>query len=113
MPYLGLITVLVMIAALVDIVGSEESSIRGLPRSGWILLVVAVPLAGAVVWVIAGRPRAAFSGRIGEVDDPRPKRAVETGATDTDAEEEFRRRVRERADEQRRRAETERRDQES
>ena len=109
MPYLGLITVLVMIAALVDIVGSDESAIRGLPRSGWILLVVAVPLVGSVVWVIAGRPRAAFSGRVaGDVPDE-PKGRVE----DPDAEAEFRLQVRERAEEQRRRAETERRDQES
>jgi hypothetical protein len=109
MPCLGLITVLVMIAALVDIVGSDESDIRGLPRTGWILLVVAVPLAGSVVWVIAGRPRAAFSGRVGDEGKP----AVETSSTDGDAEAEFRRQVRERAEEQRRRAENDRRDQES
>ena len=113
MPYLGLITVLVMIAALVDIVGSDESAIRGIPRPAWILLVVAVPLVGSVVWVIAGRPRAAFSGRIGDEDDPRAKRPVDPGVTDTDAEAEFRRQVRERAEEQRRQAEAERRDQES
>lgn len=106
MPYLGLITVLVMVAALVDIVGSEESDIRGMPRSAWILLVVAVPLAGSVVWVIGGRPRAAFSGRVTD-DGP----ATASGTTDADAEEEFRRRVRERAEEQRRRAEDDRRDQ--
>ncbi|MEH3154329.1 MAG: PLDc N-terminal domain-containing protein [Gordonia paraffinivorans] len=108
MPYLGLITVLVMIVALVDIVGSDESSIRGLPRSGWILLVVAVPLVGSVVWVVAGRPRAAFSGRIGD-DEPGVKPTV----PDAESEAEFRRQVRERAEEQRRRAETDRRDQES
>ena len=111
MPYLGLITVLVMIAALVDIVGSDESAIRGLPRPAWILLVVAVPLAGSVVWVVAGRPRAAFSGRVGD-DGPWSKDAGTAGA-DPQAEEEFRRQVRERAEEQRRRAETDRRDQES
>lgn len=111
MPYLGLITVLVMIVALVDIVGSDESAIRGLPRPAWILLVVAVPLAGSVVWVVAGRPRAAFSGRVG--DDGASSKDGGPGAPDPQAEEEFRRQVRERAEEQRRRAESDRRDQES
>ena len=111
MPYLGLITVLVMIVALVDIVGSDESAIRGVPRPAWILLVVAVPLAGSVVWLVAGRPRAAFSGRLGDgADDPTLQKS---GGPDPADEAEFRRQVRERAEEQRRRAETERRDQES
>lgn len=110
-PYLGLITVLVMIVALVDIVGSDESAIRGLPRPAWILLVVAVPLVGSVVWLVAGRPRAAFSGRVGDgADDPTPEKSAGPDPVD---EAEFRRRVRERAEEQRRRAETDRRDQES
>ncbi|GAA2061986.1 hypothetical protein GCM10009722_23110 [Williamsia deligens] len=111
-PYLGLITVLVMIVALVDIVGGDESAIRGLPRSAWILLVVAVPLVGSVVWVIAGRPRAAFSGRVGGGVADHPATEKSDGPDPVD-EAEFRRQVRERAEEQRRRAETDRRDQES
>ncbi len=112
-PYLGLITVLVMIAALVDIVGSDEAAIRGLPRSAWILLVVAVPLVGSVVWVVAGRPRAAFSGRVVGEDSAAVPDEPKDRVGDLDAEAEFRRQVRERAEEQRRRAESERRDQDS
>lgn len=115
MPYFGLIVLVVMIAALVDIIGSEESGIRGLPRWGWLLLVIVLPLAGSIVWFIMGRPVAGWSGRVsghgrasalGYPEYDEPGRFV---PQDPEADAEFLRQVRARAEQQRRQAELERR----
>lgn len=92
MPYLGLLTLAALILALVDIAGADETQIRGLPRLQWLLVVVLVPLAGSIAWAIAGRPR-------NTGNRPRP-----AAPRDPAAEEEFLRRCRERAEEQRRSA---------
>lgn len=64
MPYMGGLVLLIMIVALVDIVTSDEAVVRGLPRWGWLLLVIVLPLVGSIVWFVAGRPVEAFSGRL-------------------------------------------------
>lgn len=53
---MGVIVLLVMVVALVDIISSDEAVVRGLPRWGWLLLVVLLPLVGSLVWFAAGRP---------------------------------------------------------
>lgn len=40
----------------VDVVRSESSDVRGLPKTLWVLLVLLFPLAGGAAWFIAGRP---------------------------------------------------------
>ena len=89
MPYLGLLVTALLVAAIVDIARSDEARIRGLSRTQWTLLIVAVPAAGALGWFIAGRSR--------------PERAAPI-VVDHAAEEEFRRQCRERAEMQRRAA---------
>ncbi len=92
MPYLGLLVTALMVIAIVDIARADEARIRGLPRAQWTLLVALIPVAGALAWCIAG-------GR------PSPDRsAPDELITDPGAEEEFRRRCRERAEMQRRAA---------
>jgi H+/Cl- antiporter ClcA len=41
---------------LLDVVRSESSAVRNLPKLTWLLLVVFVPLVGGTVWILAGRP---------------------------------------------------------
>lgn len=119
MPYMSLIVVVVMIAALIDIISSDEAVVRGLPRWGWLLLVVFVPLIGSLVWFVAGRPA---SGRhpAGRYGDQRPGRATALGFAeydqpgrfipqDPEADAAFLAQVRARAEEQRRQGEIERR----
>lgn len=114
MPYMGLIVLVVMIAALIDIVGSE-AGIRGLPRWGWLLLVIALPLVGSIVWFVAGRPVAgghrhpSGSGRASALGFPEYDEPGRFEPADPAADAEFLRQVRERADEQRRQAELQRR----
>lgn len=114
MPYMGLIVLVVMIAALVDIVGSE-AGVRGLPRWGWLLLVLVLPLVGSIVWFVAGRPvaggyrRPAGSGRASALGFPEYDEPGRFEPADPVADAEFLRQVRERAEQQRRQAEVERR----
>lgn len=49
------------------IVGSEVG-VRGLPKWGWLLLVIVLPLVGSIVWFIAGRPVAGGRGYCRRLD---------------------------------------------
>lgn len=116
MPYLGLIVMLVMIVALIDIIGSE-TGVRGLPRWGWLLLVIVLPLVGSIVWFVAGRPlavrgshgRPSGSGRATALGFPEYDEPGRFEPQDPQADADFLRQVRARAEEQRRQGELERR----
>ncbi|MGV8883721.1 MAG: PLD nuclease N-terminal domain-containing protein [Rhodoglobus sp.] len=43
------------IFAIIDIVLIDKSRVRAFPKALWILIVVAVPLVGAILWFIVGR----------------------------------------------------------
>ncbi len=107
MPYLGLIYLVILVVALIDIIKTDDAAVRGLPKFAWVVLVVMIPLAGALVWLAVGRPTA----------DERPRRqsAASSGfpeydhpgryiPRDPEADREFLRQVRERAEQQRRTA---------
>ena len=49
--------ILLAIYALIDCIQTDESEIRGLPKIGWIVLIVLVGIVGPVAWLIAGRAR--------------------------------------------------------
>lgn len=104
---LGVVTVALWVYCLVDVLGSRDDQVRALPKLGWFVVVLLFPLAGSIVWLLAGRPRAAASpGSAHQRPAPgypeydRPGRAA---ASTPEADEEFLRGVRERAEEQRRR----------
>ncbi|MGF7123978.1 hypothetical protein J2X34_004419 [Rhodococcus sp. BE178] len=104
MPYLGLIVMVLWIVCLVDVIVAEETAVRNIPKVGWAIIVLLLPLIGSVLWLVAGRPdggyaprRAGASSGFPEYD--RPGRQVAQRSED---DEEFLRRCRERAEEQRR-----------
>ncbi|WP_072805760.1 PLDc N-terminal domain-containing protein [Rhodococcoides yunnanense] len=109
MPYLGLIIMILWVFCLIDVITADESGIRHLPKMLWLLLVIFVPLAGSIVWLLVGRPiGGGIWGGAGAPRrsnsaypeyDVRPGRAV---ATNPDSDEEFLRQCRARAEEQRR-----------
>ena len=103
-PYMSPIVLLVLIVTLIDVAKADEALVRGLPKTLWLLLVIFVPIAGAFAWFIAGRPdtvnwnrpnrnRSAFP----EYD--RPGRQI---LAHSEADDEFLKRCRERAEQQRR-----------
>ena len=92
-------------------VGTDESRIRHLPKIAWILLVLFFPLAGSIAWIAAGRPRGPRRRTEGSPAFPEYDRPGRAAATDPAQDEEFLRKVRERAEEQRRRCDAQRREQ--
>lgn len=102
---LGLATFALWVYCLIDAIRSADGSIRNLPKLGWILIVLFFPLVGSVAWLVAGRP--ASSPRTSRFERPAPQypeydRPGRASATNPEADEAFLRKVRERAEEQRR-----------
>jgi hypothetical protein len=101
----GLLVLVLWVFSVVDVITSDEGAIRHLPKVPWLLLVLFFPLAGSVAWLVAGRPEGPSRPKPHERAVPhypeydRPGRAAATSPEDDEA---FLRRVRERAEEQRR-----------
>ena len=109
---LGLLVLVLWIFSVIDVITSDEGAIRHLPRLPWLLLVLFFPFAGSVAWLVAGRPAGPPRPRSYERAAPefpeydRPGRAA---ASSPEQDEAFLRRIRERAEEQRRDYEARRR----
>lgn len=76
-----------------DVVAAEESLVRALPRTLWLLLVLLVPTIGGAAWLFLGRPEGAApprgdSGR--RAPAPRSRASHPIGPDDS---EEFLRRL--------------------
>lgn len=110
MPFIGLIVFAMWVVALIDVILADEYRVRQLPKIAWVFIVVLLPLVGSVIWFAIGRPEGppSFSG------SPRPEprttgfpeyeRPEYKAAIAAREDEEFRRKARERVEEQRRRA---------
>ena len=72
------------IYALADCVQTDDAKIRGVPKWAWILLIVLLPLAGPITWLIVGKDRT------GGARDGRPRR---DGPLAPDEDPEFLRRL--------------------
>ena len=101
----GLFVMALWVFCLVDVISSSEGEIRNLPKVPWLLIVLFFPLAGSIAWLVAGRPQVSTGRSRYERAAPefpeydRPGRA---SATSPEDDEEFLRKVRERAEQQRR-----------
>ena len=112
---LGFLLLALWVFCIVDVVVRDSSEHRNLPKLAWLVIVVLLGDIGSILWLIAGRPRATArpgglpykgnTGRFPEYD--RPGRQL---ATSPDADDEFLRGLRERAEEQRRAAAQQRRE---
>ena len=108
---LSVVGLVLMVWCLVEAIGTEESRVRHLPKVAWILLILFFPLAGSIAWLAAGRPQAAGARPGSAPAFPEYDRPGRAAATDPAADEAFLRQVRERAEEQRRRYDAQRREQ--
>jgi hypothetical protein len=108
----GIVSLCLFIYCLIDVIQTPEESMRNLPKMPWLLIVLFLPFAGSVAWLVAGRPQASQrpAGPTRQLPNlpgfDRPGRSV---ASNPDDDEAFLRGIRERAEEQRRRAEEQRR----
>ena len=50
------------IFSLIDCIQSDERRVRNLPKWAWMLLIILIPIAGPIVWLLAGRPTRATNG---------------------------------------------------
>jgi Phospholipase_D-nuclease N-terminal len=46
-----------LVFAVVDILVIDSGRVRGIPKFGWILLVILLPLIGPLLWFLVGRER--------------------------------------------------------
>jgi hypothetical protein len=66
----AVLPVVLIIAALVDIITRDESLVKHLPKTLWVVLVIFLPLVGSIIWFIVGRDYAPRPDR-GSFGDPR------------------------------------------
>lgn len=80
--FLAAIEVILVVLALISCLSAERGAIRGLPRPVWVLLILLLPLLGAIAWFLAGRPVTRRPGpgggtpTAGPAGRPRPKPAA-------------------------------------
>lgn len=106
---LGLLVLGLWIFCLVDVMLSAESECRNLPKLVWLLIVVFLPDIGSILWLVAGRPRATRVASTGFYAGARPsgypeyERLGRSTGSSPEADAQFLRECRERAEAQRRR----------
>jgi hypothetical protein len=55
----------IMIYAVIDCLSTSEKETRGLPKPLWLLVIVALPLAGGIMWILFGRAPSPGWGGVG------------------------------------------------
>ncbi|RNL78648.1 PLD nuclease N-terminal domain-containing protein [Nocardioides marmorisolisilvae] len=92
----------------IDLIQTRDDEVRNLPKIAWLILILLFPPIGSIAWLAAGRPQpgarrpSAYERSATSFPEyDRPGRAA--GVT-PESDEEFLRKIRERADEQRRKA---------
>jgi hypothetical protein len=87
---LGVVVVILTVYTLVDCALFDRNRIRGVPRWVWILMIIFLPVLGAVLWLLIGRGRRSNSGSTGgrvtrsiaPDDDPDFLRGLDRAKTD-------------------------------
>ncbi|MFI2753408.1 PLD nuclease N-terminal domain-containing protein [Cellulomonas sp. P22] len=52
----------VLVYCLIDCIQADPDRVRNLSKTGWIVLIVILPIAGGVAWLVAGRPEQSRQG---------------------------------------------------
>ena len=104
---LGIIFFAVWVYCLLEVIMTDESRIRNLSKTTWIMIVLLTFEVGAVAWLVAGRPTTQprdlpYKGNTGRPVPRYPEydRPARFAATNPDDDEAFLRQVRERAEQQ-------------
>lgn len=51
-----LLEMALLVFCLIDCIQTDSVLVRNLPKVGWILLIIILPLVGGIAWLVAGRP---------------------------------------------------------
>ncbi len=100
--FFGVVSLLLFVYCLVEAISTPAGHARNLPKVAWILMIIFLPFAGSVAWLAAGRPVAPKSQAGASSAFPEYERPGRAAGVTPESDEEFLRRVRERAEEQRR-----------
>ena len=71
-----IVILVVFVYGLVDLIRTDARLTRGISKTAWVFVQVLLPLVGAVLWFLIGRPRAtdaapvAYSHPVAPDDDP-------------------------------------------
>jgi hypothetical protein len=104
----GLLLIGLWLFCLFDVITTDSAVVRNLPKLLWLFIVLVLPDIGSILWLVAGRPwnggtsNLPYKGNIGRSARAEPTRR--TAATNPDDDEDFLRGLRDRAEQQRRRA---------
>jgi hypothetical protein len=71
----GLLLLVLWVWALLDVIATDSSMCRNLPKSMWLIIVLILPDIGAIAWLLLGRPEKAH-WRPGSTDYATPRRPV-------------------------------------
>ena len=114
MPTLVVLAVSIALAlwCLVDLLPREDAELQGLPKVGWVVVLLLFPLLGGLAYLLAGRspqaraagPRAAGPRAAGRPLRPGRTRPDAPPARGPEDDPEFQAQLRRRVEEQRRRA---------
>lgn len=80
----GILTLVVTVYALVDLTVTDDRRIRRLNRVLWVVLIVVLPLAGALGWLTWGKGPRATAPPMAPDDDPSFSRASTVSTSETD-----------------------------
>jgi hypothetical protein len=111
----GVVVLALWLFCIIDVITTDQSRIRNLPKLTWLFLVVLIPDIGSIIWLIAGHTWEPGPARLTRPQSRYPEydRPGRQTATNPDDDEAFLRQVQARAEEQRRRSQAERNVQEN
>jgi hypothetical protein len=54
LPYA--LDLVLLVFCLIDCILADQARVRNLPKWGWVVLMVVIPIIGCIAWLVAGRP---------------------------------------------------------
>ncbi len=82
----GLIVFALWLWAIFDVITTDESLCRNLPKMGWLFIVIVLSVVGALAWLLVGRPEHAGFRPGSTVARWDPRLDHRTGVLETDRE---------------------------
>jgi hypothetical protein len=72
---IGFAFIALWIYCIFDVISTEDSLVRSLPKMAWLVIVILLPDIGSIAWLLLGRP--VFAGwRPGDTSRRTPRRVV-------------------------------------